>query len=83
MHNLGDTYEETHDGVAPDLEASTRRYLTTAELGYETAFYDAGYAVAYGRVVQKTKTLVVGGSASYGRSGTGRGKEADLSRCTC
>jgi len=48
MHNLGDSYEETHEGFAPDLEESFRWYLAAAELGYARAYYDVAYALVYG-----------------------------------
>lgn len=51
MHNLGDTYEETHEGFAPNLAESTRWYLAAAELDYMTAYYNAGYALVNGQGV--------------------------------
>lgn len=51
MHNLGDTYEETHEDFAPNLVESTRWYLAAAELGYVTAYYNAGYALVNGQGV--------------------------------
>lgn len=51
MHNLGDTFEETHEGFAPDLEESSRWFIAAAELGYEPAFYNAAYALVNGHGV--------------------------------
>lgn len=48
MHNLADSYEETHDGLAPNLEEAFRWYLAAAELGYENSYYDTAYALIYG-----------------------------------
>lgn len=51
MHNLGDAFEETHDGFAPDLEASSSWFIAAAELGYEPAYYNAGFGLVNGNGV--------------------------------
>ncbi len=48
MHNLGDTYQETHAGFAPDPEASYRWFRAAADLGYASAYFDTAYALVYG-----------------------------------
>ncbi len=48
MHNLGDSYEEEHDGIAPDPEQAFRWYLAAAELGYVRAYYNVGYGLVNG-----------------------------------
>ena len=51
MQNLGDTYDETHDGFAPNIEESSRWFIAAAELGYEPAFNGAAFALVYGHGV--------------------------------
>lgn len=51
MHNLADTFEESHGDLAPDLEEAFSWYLAAAEIGYQYAFYDTGFALINGNGV--------------------------------